>query len=191
MAFFGLTALGPPNSFAEHLSTSVHLHVFEDRDWSAAFMAAAVNTEVLEHNQLPRMLELLYRGPPPPADVQRFMQHFEAVEPVSLLALLERVACLREEIEQEGERRGAFGRGIAAEHVSAMQLKRKVSLNASSSSTLQQRYCKPITASHEVRVRACRWRVVINGARAVAEVDRVARAHSSATHGLLRQEDVC
>jgi hypothetical protein len=47
MAFFGLTALGPQDTFAHHSTASINLHVFEDIDFENAWKATVDKDAVI------------------------------------------------------------------------------------------------------------------------------------------------
>eukprot|EP00611_Tribonema_gayanum_P015197 TRINITY_DN27019_c0_g1_i1.p1 TRINITY_DN27019_c0_g1~~TRINITY_DN27019_c0_g1_i1.p1 ORF type:complete len:209 (-),score=77.95 TRINITY_DN27019_c0_g1_i1:300-872(-) len=77
MAFFGLTALGPQNTFACSLKGASDLQIFSDEDWRLAFEAVAVEG-ALRRDDVTALLEALYRGPAPVDDAARFAKAAEA-----------------------------------------------------------------------------------------------------------------
>lgn len=52
MAFFGLTALGPQNSFQRGLKDSLLVDVFSDQEFEDAFRQVAVEDKLLGHGEL-------------------------------------------------------------------------------------------------------------------------------------------
>jgi hypothetical protein len=64
MAFFGLTALGPQNSFAAGSRHITHLMVFDDEDFTRVWNSLADGEHAML-NKIPDMMRLMYRGPVP------------------------------------------------------------------------------------------------------------------------------
>ena len=78
MAFFGLTALGPQNSFQTASTTFRNLQIFEEADFTAAWNrvngAGAKFTQVAK---LGEMMRSLYRGPVPANDNEYIVRAFD------------------------------------------------------------------------------------------------------------------
>ncbi|KAJ8601549.1 hypothetical protein CTAYLR_005228 [Chrysophaeum taylorii] len=116
MAFFGLTRLGPQNSFHEALRARSKLNIFEAAEFETAFAQVGRDGDV-RLAQVPEVFEILYRGPAPPADVERCEKHLPKTSLVSRDEFLKAVknAQLEEEewAAKEGERvSGEFSSGV-------------------------------------------------------------------------------
>lgn len=57
MAFFGLTALGPQNSFADNLKDAVLVDIFSDADFLSAFRAVAVDGKLKGTEELSQVCD--------------------------------------------------------------------------------------------------------------------------------------
>jgi hypothetical protein len=69
MAFFGLTALGPQNVFAETSKNARHLHIFDEEDFKAAWNKInGVDATYGRISSLDEIMCQLFRGPVPPND---------------------------------------------------------------------------------------------------------------------------
>lgn len=78
MAFFGLTALGPQNSFAAAARTARNMHVFDETDFQRAW--ERVNGKDTSHCRLTKISEImtaLFHGPVPPNDQYFIDKAFE------------------------------------------------------------------------------------------------------------------
>mmetsp|Transcript_5658 Transcript_5658/g.9608 ORF Transcript_5658/g.9608 Transcript_5658/m.9608 type:complete len:187 (+) Transcript_5658:87-647(+) len=73
MAFFGLTALGPQNSFAAVLKDSILVDIFSDEEFESAFNRVAVNGCLSGEAELVEVLEKVYHGEVPAAELQMFI----------------------------------------------------------------------------------------------------------------------
>jgi len=89
MAFFGLTMLGPQNSFQELLKKHSVLRIFEMSEFAAAFDSA--RSETVDQSQVLEILEVVYRGKLPAADAAlcgeffRGQEHFRKEEFLSIV----------------------------------------------------------------------------------------------------------
>lgn len=81
MAFFGLTALGPQNSFAAAAKTSGNLHIFEEDDFQRAWERVNGKTQHCRVDKLPEIATALFRGPVPTNDRQRIDAAFDDQAP--------------------------------------------------------------------------------------------------------------
>jgi len=71
MSFFGLTHLGPQNSFKSFLNDKSYLHIFEVKDIENAFQKVSTNG-MITMDDIPSLLKALYRGPFPSSDHDLF-----------------------------------------------------------------------------------------------------------------------
>ena len=78
MSFFGITALGPPNSFQSSLCSAIGLNVFSDEEFEAAFKkfdkdgSGAITVDEVEE-----LLYHIYGFPPLEHEVKMFMDAFD------------------------------------------------------------------------------------------------------------------
>jgi|MDSY01.2.fsa_nt_gb hypothetical protein len=73
MAFFGLTALGPQNSWAELIRGSFVVEVFSDEEFTAAFDYMAVDGKLSGEADLTKTLERVYHGDVPDDELASFL----------------------------------------------------------------------------------------------------------------------
>ena len=102
MAFFGLTALGPQDTFAHHAKGFVNIYVFEDADFDVAWRKgmeslglgseSEVSLSQLEDIILPR----LYKGPLPVNDKAVVMREFEGDKEVNFETYMLKMQYLRD-----------------------------------------------------------------------------------------------
>ena len=72
MAFFGLTALGPQNSWAEVIRGSFVVEVFSDDDFLEAFDRVAIGSTLHGETELTTVLETVYHGDVPDDELASF-----------------------------------------------------------------------------------------------------------------------
>lgn len=78
MAFFGLTALGPQNNFQSNLAATMMLASFTEEEYSAAFSKVDVDKSGnINYSELGKLLEVVYMGPVPQAEVTKAMVFFD------------------------------------------------------------------------------------------------------------------
>ena len=79
MAFFGLTSLGPQNTFSSNLAASMMLTEFTAAEFAAAFAKVdKAGSGGVDFDALPALLDIVYLGPAPEAQVGRVMDYFAA-----------------------------------------------------------------------------------------------------------------
>jgi Ca2+-binding EF-hand superfamily protein len=79
MAFFGITALGPPNQFKTALVNALGLNVFTDDEFRAAFARLDVDRSgYIEAGEIENLLFDTYGFPPLEDEVKLFMDEFDA-----------------------------------------------------------------------------------------------------------------
>lgn len=108
MAFFGLTALGPQDTFTHHAKGFVHIHVFEEEDFDTAWAAVLPRNEGLSKANLPLVLRKLFRGPIPKNDYDLVTSEFESLETIEYGVYMETLLRLKATItirEKEGQGR--------------------------------------------------------------------------------------
>ena len=78
MAFFGLTALGPQNTFAAAAKQARYLQIFDDTDFENAWNKInGASTEHCKVNKIGDIMRCLFKGPIPPTDERQIIAAFE------------------------------------------------------------------------------------------------------------------
>lgn len=106
MAFFGLTALGPQNPFADAAITSTVksaplIHIFSDDDYRKAWRRAvgAVDLSTPRSN-LPRIYKEIFLGPVPDIDLKYLNNAFESdAEDIDIDTYIQILGRLRDNLE--------------------------------------------------------------------------------------------
>lgn len=79
MAFFGITALGPPNVFKSSLVNALGLQVYTDEEFMAAFKKVdRDNSGYITKNEVEELLYETYGYPALEQEVAMFMEDFDA-----------------------------------------------------------------------------------------------------------------
>ena len=79
MAFFGITALGPPNIFKSSLVNALGLTVYSDEEFEAAFIRVDKdNSGFITPNEVEELLYETYGYPALEEEIQMFMEDFDA-----------------------------------------------------------------------------------------------------------------
>ncbi len=102
MAFFGLTALGPQNTFAAAAKQARYLQIFDDNDFENAWNK--INGSGAEHckvNKIGDIMRCLFKGPIPPTDERQIIAafengNFETSETISFTTYMRMMLDLRE-----------------------------------------------------------------------------------------------
>ena len=78
MAFFGITALGPPNSFQSGLVNALGINVFDDAEFEAAFIKMDKDgSGTITPDEVEDLLTETYGFPPLEQEVEMFMEEFD------------------------------------------------------------------------------------------------------------------
>jgi hypothetical protein len=77
MSFFGLTALGPQNTFATAAKQARTLHFFEQEDFQNAWDSVVGQSQQCQLERLEEIMVKLYRGPVPENDRIAICSRFE------------------------------------------------------------------------------------------------------------------
>ena len=79
MAFFGITALGPPNQFKSALINAVGINIFSDEEFKASFRRFDKdNSGYITAEEVEQLLFDVYGFPPLEQEVEMFMEEFDA-----------------------------------------------------------------------------------------------------------------
>jgi len=106
MAFFGLTALGPQNSFEAASTSSRKLQIFDEDDFREAWdKVNKKNSPHCHKSKIGDILRALFHGPIPINDREplenAFNDDFETPETISLDTFLKVMMRLRDDAERE------------------------------------------------------------------------------------------
>ena len=118
MALFGITSLGPPNSFQSGLVNALGINVFNDDEFEQAFQRVDKDgSGAITPDEVEELLTTTYGFPPLEEEVEMFMQEFDLNQDgkVTLTEFKTALARLREKMAEK-----ASG---AKEYTSHLQLK--------------------------------------------------------------------
>mmetsp|Transcript_30785 Transcript_30785/g.52068 ORF Transcript_30785/g.52068 Transcript_30785/m.52068 type:complete len:186 (-) Transcript_30785:172-729(-) len=151
MAFFGLTALGPQNTF-ETLSTDFrYIQVFDEDDFAEAWEKALGKGAVhcLKH-QIPEITKVLFQGPVPLNEEGPISDAFESVvsDTITLDTFLKIMIRLRTEAEEEARKMEGKPKPTC-EFNSSSELTLSLKKNAAMKRELQTKLTAPLTATQE------------------------------------------
>lgn len=154
MAFFGLTALGPQNSFETAATTYRILQIFDEDDFRQAWEKVnKKNTPHCNKSKLPDIFKTLFHGPIPATEKQfiedAFMYDFETPDMISMDTYLKIMLRLRDEAELQ-QRTYEGKPKPACEFISSSEFKESLKKNAAIKREIQTKQTGPITACQEV-----------------------------------------
>ena len=103
MAFFGLTALGPQDTFATCSKAFCCIYIFEDADFERAWKKVAGDAKYTKMGVLPDIISALFKGPAPQNDHDRIYDAFNlAVQddsnPLSFSDYINTMVKIREDV---------------------------------------------------------------------------------------------
>lgn len=107
MAFFGLTALGPQNTFAAAAKQARYLQIFDDTDFENAWNKInGASTEHCKVNKIGDIMRCLFKGPIPPTDERQIIAafengNFETSETISFTTYMRMMLDLRDQAEND------------------------------------------------------------------------------------------
>ena len=78
MAFFGITALGSPNTFQSNLVSALGINVYSDEEFEAAFIKMDKDgSGAITPDEVEDLLHSTYGFPPLENEVDMFMEKFD------------------------------------------------------------------------------------------------------------------
>ncbi len=156
MSFFGLTALGPQNTFAATERSFRHIHVFDDNDFKSAW--DRVNGRGVLHchiSKLDDIMRMLFRGPVPKNEDPIIKEAFsdmmftsETEETMSFTSYMRIMDRLRAEAEAE-EKRFEGKSKPTCQFQSLKELKETTRKCGHVELKLQEKQTAPLTAMQE------------------------------------------
>jgi hypothetical protein len=154
MAFFGLTALGPQNSFESASTSFRNLQIFDEEDFREAWEKVnKKNTPHCHKSKIGDILRALFHGPIPINDREplecAFSDSFETPETISLDSFLKIMIKLRDEAEM-GQRSLEGKVKPGCEFVSSNDFKDSLKRSSAMKREIQTKQTAPITSTQEV-----------------------------------------
>jgi hypothetical protein len=154
MAFFGLTALGPQNTFAVSSTGFRNIMIFSDDDFTQAWNK--VNKGHAPHclrSNLPEILKALFHGPIPESD-KGFLEkgfsdgEFELPDTMSYVAYMRILVKMRAEAEANEQHLQSIT-NPNCEYVSVSEFHLAIKKNAAMTREVQTKQTLPLTSSQE------------------------------------------
>jgi len=154
MAFFGITKLGPQNSFQDSLKKASVITCFTEAEFESAYARVARDNECgcLTADKLPEILAVVYHGPAPETDLLRVQHKLEGCgpeTPLPLENLLAAVAASKAEEEAWEERQKNIVSG-GSEFASSKFYRDHITRHTRMGSDPNEKYNQPITANMEI-----------------------------------------
>mmetsp|Transcript_18613 Transcript_18613/g.18707 ORF Transcript_18613/g.18707 Transcript_18613/m.18707 type:complete len:190 (-) Transcript_18613:103-672(-) len=155
MAFFGLTALGVQNPFADATSTSTKsaplLHVFTDNDFQSAWKKiAGPSVDTIPTTSLRSVFELIFRGPVPEKDSNLLDNAFQnEADEIDNATYMQTLIDLRNYLERE-EATFRQSNKSGCEVTSAELLKERNRRHIRLEKAPNQKQAYPLTSSQEI-----------------------------------------
>lgn len=153
MAFFGLTALGPQNTFEAQSRHHRNLQIFEYEDFKGAWERVNGKRSVsCPVELLPELFRALFRGPVPETDVGPLNDSFDHLvfgrETLSFDDFMKTMIKLRQEAEEQ-EHQWEGKPKPECEYNSSQSFQESLRKNAAIKRDLQTKLTMPLTATQE------------------------------------------
>uniref|UniRef100_A0A7S2V2Y5 EF-hand domain-containing protein n=1 Tax=Fibrocapsa japonica TaxID=94617 RepID=A0A7S2V2Y5_9STRA len=151
MAFFGLTSLGPQDSFATSLLDTINLNIFSDEDFETAFKKVDRDgSGFIERNEIEALLREVYRGDCPRNEVEMFMAKFDTNQDgkISWEEFVSTLCELRQEVEEQ-EKAKEQRVGPASQFSSNLEYRENMHKHTRLNTGPTDKYNQPMTASQE------------------------------------------
>jgi threonyl-tRNA synthetase len=154
MAFFGLTALGPQNSFEAASVSHRTIQIFDDSDFVSAWERVnGKRVAFADKANILKVLRTLYHGPIPSNDIEAvddaFYTAFSNEESISQEAYLKVMNKLRKQAEEE-EKLNAGKPKPGCEFVSSSEFRESLKKNAAIKKDPRMKVTAPLTMMQEV-----------------------------------------
>lgn len=150
MAFFGLTSLGPQNTFAATSTRFRQIIIFSDQDFTRAWNRVNGKDQMhCDTSKLKDIIKVLYCGPTPESDALVIDRVFEeAFDTISYDEYMAKLIKLREDCTAE-EKELSKSVSQNCEYISSSEFHLSLRKNAAMSRELQTKQVVPLTASQE------------------------------------------
>ena len=142
MALFGITSLGPPNSFQSGLVNALGINVFDDGEFEAAFLRMDKDgSGAITPDEVEALLTETYGFPPLEQEVELFMEEFDLNQDgkVTLDEFKLALTRLREKMSKKAEG--------AKEYTSQLQMKEDRFKHKRMNNEITDKYKLPMTSS--------------------------------------------
>lgn len=154
MAFFGLTALGPQNSFEEAAAHHRNLQIFEDQDFEDAwYKINGKDATFCDKSKIGVILRVLFHGPVPRNDIvpieEGFASRDNGMDTITFNDYLKTMYALRKDAEEAGHAYDGKQKP-ETEFISSSTFRESLKKNAAMKIELNDKYTMPITAMQEV-----------------------------------------
>eukprot|EP01038_Epipyxis_sp_PR26KG_P006803 gene6803-9318_t len=153
MAFFGLTALGPQNSFAAAATFYRNFHIFEEQDFTDAWNKINKGKSFCKLSDLNSVMVALFRGPIPGNEIEPLTKAFEGPfdtpDAISFDVYLKIMIQLA--IDSENEQKALDGKiKPSCDFISSREFSETLKKNATSKSReIKAKQTTALTASQE------------------------------------------
>lgn len=155
MAFFGLTALGPQNSFAASSTLFKYIQIFDESDFQNAwFKINGKDSSYCQLSKLPSILKVLYHGPIPVTDEALVLNAFDNYDYqtpniIGYEVYLSILNKLRYNAELESKQLEGKNKSTC-EYNSTTELALAMKKNAAMKKEIQTKLTVPLTGTQEV-----------------------------------------
>ena len=118
MSFFGITALGPPNTFSANLVNALGLNVFSDEEFESTFRRVDKDgSGTITPDEVEDLLTETYGFPPLEEEVKMFMEEFDLNQDGRVT--MEEFKCALTRMREKMNKKAEAGR----EYTSALQMR--------------------------------------------------------------------
>lgn len=157
MAFFGLTALGPQNSFQNASKCFRNLQIFDEADFTAAWnrVNGAVDAKFCHISKLGDVMRTLYRGPVPANDnevlVVAFEEESKYFETPNVLSFVTYIRVMQR-LAKDAEREEALMNDTplsVCEYNSSLAIQQDMLRNKRCNRNPQEKQIQPLTSAQE------------------------------------------
>ena len=142
MAFFGITALGSPNTFQSNLVSALGINVFSDEEFERAFLKMDKDgSGGITPDEVEDLLFQTYGFPPLEQEVEMFMEKFDLNQDgkVTLEEFKKALVVIREEMKKKS--------GTATEYTSHNKMKEERFKHKRMNNEVQDKYKLPMTSA--------------------------------------------
>ena len=154
MAFFGITKLGPQNSFQDSLKKASVITCFASAEFESAYARVATRRgcDTLTADAVPAILEVVYHGPAPETDLLRVQHKLASCgegDPLPLVDFLAAVdAAKAEEEGWEATQKNIVSGG--SEFASSKFYRDHITRHTRMDRNPNEKYNQPLTANMEI-----------------------------------------
>ena len=142
MSFFGITALGPPNTFSANLVNALGINVFSDEEFEATFRRVdRDNNGSITPDEVEELLTETYGFPPLEDEVKMFMEEFDLNQDGRVTLDEFKLALTR--MRQKMDERASQGR----EYTSALQMREDRFKHKRMQGDVTNKYKLPMTSN--------------------------------------------